>query len=142
MPAAGPVAADMTRAEVRFDAAAHLGREFVVRTAAREVVFDDRHGWIAEPRHLVAAAVAQRLGPVTADLPVVRAMVEAFELDLTEGPRAHVRIAVQHAGGIASIDEWAPAGGRSPADFAAAMSEALDRAAAKVAALATPPAAR
>lgn len=110
----------------RVTAAAHLGREIVVRVAAREVVFDREHQWIAEPRDLVAAVLARASGPEAAV--VQHAALEAFELDLTEAPRAHVRIVLTDARGLVRVvDEWAPANDRSPAAAADAMAAALAR---------------
>ena len=120
--------------DLRVTAASHLGREFVVRVAERELVFDGMNSWVADPRELVQAAVERLLGPSVRS-PDARALaidVEAFELDLQAAPQAHVRLAVQAAAGSRTIDLVVPAADRQPASFAAAMAAALDRAAAMV----------
>jgi len=101
-------------------AASHLGREFAVRIAERELAFDLQHQWIAEPRELVAMSLA---GMPPAD----RVHVTAFELDVTVAPQAVVRVVVTANAGQEPrvVTGTAPASDRSPAAFAAAMSQAL-----------------
>lgn len=118
---------------VRVDSPPHLGREFVVRVGPREVVFDARHSWIDEPRELVAAAIDRALGQSSAVEGLVRVGIELFEVDLQDGPRAHVRLLV-HGPSQKAIDESEPARDGTPESFAAAMSIALGRAAHGVAA--------
>jgi hypothetical protein len=122
LPAAAADAGAVPRPNVRVVAAPHLGREFAVRVAARELAFDGQHQWIAEPRELVAAVVSPVL-PAGSDAAVY---VEAFELDVTGPPRAHVRFVVAPS---RVVDEWADAADRSPAAFAEAMAKALAQAA-------------
>lgn len=118
---------------VRVVAAAHLGREFAVRVGARELAFDGEHGWIAAPRELVAAALRQALGDGDARAGVAEVTVEAFELDVTGPPRAHVRLSVRPPNGAVQVaDAWAEAADRSPPAFAAAMAAALGAAVEKV----------
>lgn len=107
----------------RVTAAPWLGREFVVRTAPREVVFDPLHSWVAAPRDLVAGAIAQA-GVVAPEGGEV--LVERFELDLCAAPRAHVRLVVRVPGLPGRVAEgWATAAGAGPGDHAAAMADAL-----------------
>lgn len=111
---------------LRVVAAEHLGREFVVRTDARELVFDPLHSWIALPRALVEATL-RRAPPVTGDGGApLEVFVVAFELDLTHEPRAHVGIEVREPGlPMRRLDGWAPALGAEPGQMAAAMAVAL-----------------
>lgn len=115
------------RITVRVDSAPHLGREFVVRTGPREVVFDPRHSWISEPRQLVASAI-ERLTSPAPDQPTLRIDVEAFEVDVQAAPRARVRLVVR-ASLPKVIEEQEPAKDRTPESLAAAMAIALGRAA-------------
>ena len=142
--AEGPPQRPAVACDLRVTAASHLGREFVVRIAPREVVFDGLNSWVADPRELVQAAVERRLGPSVRS-PEARAMaidVEAFELDLQAGPQAHVRLQVRAAAGSRTIDLVVPASDRQPASFAAAMATALDQAAVMVCELHGEPAPR
>ncbi|HEX5054715.1 MAG TPA: hypothetical protein VFZ65_23265 [Planctomycetota bacterium] len=135
LPPASPAAGQLPAAiELRVTAAPHLGREFVVRTAAREIQIDDAHSWFVEPRLLVATALERRLRSRERSdgATVVGIDVEAFELDVTETPRAHVRLRLDGVGASQPVEAWAPASDRSPAAFAAAMAEALDRAGSQV----------
>ncbi|HEX6810195.1 MAG TPA: hypothetical protein VF384_01105 [Planctomycetota bacterium] len=120
--------------DLRVTAATHLGREFVVRVAAHEVVFDGLNSWIADPRDLVQAAVERRLGPCVRSPEAMSLAidVEAFELDVQAQPQARVRLAVRAATGSRTIDVVVPAADRSPASFAVAMAAALDQVAAMV----------
>ena len=111
--------------DLRVVAAPHLGREFVVRIAERELAFDGQHGWIDEPGPLVAAALAQVVGLSRPGGQSALVEVAVFELDLTAAPRAHVQLVVQTAGAQRVLDAWAPAADRAPASFAAAMASAL-----------------
>lgn len=123
--------------DLRVTAASHLGREFVVRVAEREVVFDGMNSWVSDPRELVQAAVERLLGPSVRS-PEARALaidVEVFEFDVRAAPQAHVRLAVLAASGSRTIDIVVPAADRQPTSFAAAMASALDQAAVKVAEL-------
>ncbi|MBX3464440.1 MAG: membrane integrity-associated transporter subunit PqiC [Planctomycetes bacterium] len=122
-----PTAGPRPEVDLRVVAAPHLGREFVVRTAPREVVFDGQHGWIAEPAQLVASALGFRLATRAGAEPL-RIAVEAFELDVQAAPRAVVRLTATGRRGLRRIDAEAPAVDRSPAAFAAAMALALDQA--------------
>lgn len=115
-------------AAVRVTAAAHLGREFVVRVGPREVALDSQHQWIAEPRQLVATVVARALAGSAARDAALEVALDAFELDVTAAPRAHVRLVLGSArppGVPGVLDEWAPAADRSPPAFADAMARAL-----------------
>ncbi len=108
-------------------AAPQLGREFTLRTGAREFAFDTQHQWTAEPRLLVATALAQALGGVVdgprGDRELV-AELEAFEFDLTAAPVARIRLVL--LGGAARVVEAeAVAGDRTPPALAAAMAQAL-----------------
>jgi len=119
---------------VRVDAPSHLAREFVVRTGPHEVVFDARHSWVGEPRDLVEAAIARVTSRAGGDeRTFVRVGIETFELDVQNGPRAHVRLVV-HGASTTTIDEQEQATDRSPEALAAAMAKALGRAATGVAA--------
>ena len=120
--------------DLRVTAASHLGREFVVRVAEREVVFDGMNSWVADPRELVQAAIERLLGPSvrSPDARTLAIDVEVFEFDLQAAPQAHVRLAVSAAAGARTIDLVVPAPDRQPASFAAAMAAALDQAAAMV----------
>ena len=131
--AVADAATNGARLAVRVECAAHLGREFVVRTGPREVVFDPQHSWIGEPRALVAAAIERTAGAAGAGESAVLVEVEVFELDLQAEPKAHVRLLVHDGDARRTIDESAVAANRSPEAFAAAMSQALGRAAAGVA---------
>ncbi|MBL8730430.1 MAG: membrane integrity-associated transporter subunit PqiC [Planctomycetes bacterium] len=137
LPAAAVETSARPTVDLRVTAAGHLGREFVVRTAPREVVFDGQHGWIDEPVQLVAAALGARLQQLPGDGGnVMRVAVEAFEVDVQGEPRAVVRLVVQFAGRRRDVEAQEPAAGRSPAALAAAMAGALGRAAGAVAAIA------
>lgn len=111
---------------LRVVAAEHLGREFVVRTDARELVFDPLHSWIAAPRAMVEATL-RRAAPLGVGRSApVEVYVVAFELDLTQTPKAHVGIEVREPGQpMRRLDGWAPALGVEPAQMAAAMAVAL-----------------
>lgn len=118
---------------VRVVAAPHLGSEFVVRTAPREVVFDPQHSWIAPVRELVAAAIEGLVGLPGPDAEVVEVLVAAFEIDLVEAPRAHVRLLVRMPGRpLGEVDAWTPVAGPGPGEHAAAMADALVQAASRV----------
>lgn len=116
----------VSRPTVRVDSAPFLGREFVVRTGPHEVALDGEHCWVAEPRQLVEAALADAMGG-PADDRALHVVVERFELDVQGPPRAHVRLSVDGGAGRRIVEEWADATGRSPEAFAAAMSQALGR---------------
>ncbi len=115
---------------LRVTAAPHLAREFVVRISAREVAFDSEHQWIVEPRLLLATVLANVdvVGAKPDDH--IEVSLEAFELDVTAAPRAHVRFVVQGVAAVAArtIDVYAPSADRSPEAFAAAMATALEQA--------------
>jgi len=126
LPEAGVVAPREGRFAVRCGAAPHLGREFVVRTGPRELVFDPRHSWIAEPRDLVAAVLERAISRSTATAEVVEVQVTAFEVDLTGAPRAHVKVLLRQLGKpVREIEAWAPVVGTEPEGYAAAMAKAL-----------------
>ncbi len=131
--------------DVHVVAAPYLGREFVVRTAEREVVFDGGNGWIAEPRVLVQTAVEQQLLPSVRGSGAIAVTIDVlvFELDVTAAPRAHVRLVVRCGAVLRTIDCGVAAADRLPASFAAAMAKALSQAASQVrevvGATATPP---
>ena len=114
---------------LRFTGAPHLGREFAVRVAPRELVFDPLHSWIAEPRALVEAAFASPPGSAAGD--VVEVHVAAFELDLSSKDAvARVRLELRGAGRAPQVIETtAPAPSREPEAVAAAMAQALGQAA-------------
>lgn len=131
-PSASPPPTE-TKVAVRVGAAPHLGAEFVVRTAPRELVFDPQHSWIAPPRELVAAAIERLVGLPGPGADVVEIHVAAFEIDLVGAPRAHVRLLLRAPGRpVGEIDAWAPVAGAGPGDHAAAMAEALGQAARRV----------
>lgn len=139
LPAAPVDAAARPAATLRVTAGGHLGREFVVRTAPRELVFDERHGWIAEPAALVRGALERRLdvalGPIpAADAVAVAVDVEAFELDLQQTPRAVVRLGVHVGAERSVVATTAEAASSAPGALAEAMAAALAEAAASVAA--------
>jgi hypothetical protein len=122
------VAADHA-VRLRFTGAPHLGREFAVRVAPRELVFDPLHSWIAEPVLLVEAAFASP--PAAASGNVVEVHVAAFELDLSSVDAvARVRLELRAAGRPPQVVEGtAPAPSRAPEAVAAAMAAALGQAA-------------
>jgi ABC-type uncharacterized transport system auxiliary subunit len=136
-------AATRPAVDLRVTAAAHLGREFVVRTAPRELVFDNQHGWIDDPAQLVASAIGTRLDlggrsdRSGGSFRTLQVAVEAFELDVQAEPRAVVRLLVSWTGGRQELAVQEPAADRSPAAFATAMAVALARVARDVAALAS-----
>jgi hypothetical protein len=110
----------------RVSAAPHLGREYVVRTGPRELVFDPLHSWIATPRELVEAALASRSGMVGPQSKVAELRITAFEVDLTETPRAHVHFELVVPGmPRREVDASAPALGGGPEAVASAMAVAL-----------------
>jgi hypothetical protein len=116
----------------------HLGREFVVRTGPRELAFDAGHQWIAEPRVLVATALAQAGGGAVDGARGDRDLVvelEAFEFELLELPVARVRLVVLGAAGAGArvAEATAVAAGSAPAQLAAAMAQALGEVVARVA---------
>lgn len=134
-PLPAPVAETGARrvVDLRVTAADHLGREFVVRTGPREVVFDDQHGWIDEPGGLVATALAARFTP-SRSAPPLEVAVAAFELDVQATPRAVVRLLVRWQGAERPVVGERAAPDRAPAALAEAMAGALDDAAGAVAA--------
>lgn len=113
--------------KLRVEAPPHLGREFALRTGAREYAFDGEHQWIATPQELVAASLQNSLAfaPYAGDELVVR--IDRFELDVTGAPRAVValRLYSPHPLGADAVAFEAPAADRSPAALAAAMASAL-----------------
>ena len=133
-PAERPAAASFA---IRVSAAPHLGREFVVRTGPRELAFDAGHQWIAEPRVLVATALAQSCGGTVDGARGDRDLLvelEAFEFELLEAPVARVRLVVRGADGAGArvAEATAVAAGRAPAQLAAAMAQALGDVVARV----------
>jgi hypothetical protein len=120
---------------VRATAAPHLRQPFAVRVGAREFALDAGHQWVDEPATLCAALVGRALaGRELAAAPLIQ--VDAFELDVTAAPRAHVRIVFvgnAPAGAPAVVDAWAAAADRSPTACAEAMAQALAAAAAQLA---------
>ena len=122
-------------APVRATAAPHLRQPFAVRVSAREFALDAGHQWVDEPATLCAALVGRALaGREFAAAPSIQ--VDAFELDVTAAPRAHVRIVFvgnAPAGAPAVVDAWAAAADRSPTECAEAMAQALAAAAAQLA---------
>ena len=116
-------------------AAPHLRQPFAVRVGAREFALDAGHQWVDEPATLCAALVGRALaGRELAAAPLIQ--VDAFELDVTAAPRAHVRIVFvgnAPAGAPAVVDAWAAAADRSPTACAEAMAQALAAAAAQLA---------
>lgn len=114
---------------VRVTAPPHLGREFVLRTGPRELLFDGQHQWTGEPRQLVATALARAYGGIVDGPRGERDLLvelEAFEFELTEAPVARVRIVlVGTAAGPRVVEVTAIAAGRAPAQLAAAMAQAL-----------------
>lgn len=135
VPAAAAAGAPRVAADLRVTAAAHLGRQFVVRTAPRELVFDGQHGWIDEPARLVAAALGTRLRSAPDGTGVLLVAVDAFELDVQAAPRAVVRLHLQWRDDRRVVLAEHAAADRSPAAFAEAMAAALADAAAAVAAV-------
>jgi hypothetical protein len=123
-------------APVRATAAPHLRQPFAVRVGAREFALDAGHQWVDEPAALCAALVGRALAGRGIDA-APSILVEAFELDVTAAPRAHVRFAfigAAPAGAPAVVDAWADAADRSPTACAEAMAQALGTAAGKLAA--------
>lgn len=120
---------------VRATAAPHLRQPFAVRVGAREFALDAGHQWVDEPAALCAALVGRALAGRSIDA-APSILVEAFELDVTAAPRAHVRFAfigAAPAGAPAVVDAWADAADRSPTACAEAMAQALGTAATKLA---------
>ena len=126
LPAQAERGGPLPEVALRVVAAEHLGREFVVRTDARELVFDPLHSWIAAPRALVEATLRRAAPWASAGSAPVEVLVVAFELDLAHEPRAHVGIEVREPGQpMRRLDGWAPALGAEPGQMAAAMAVAL-----------------
>lgn len=122
--AAGPAGVG---AVVRASAAPHLRQPFAVRVGPREFALDAQHQWVDEPAALCALFVGRSLGGRLAGEPCA-ILLEAFELDVTAAPRAHVRFAFvgkAPVGAPAVVDAWADAADRSPAACAEAMAQAL-----------------
>jgi hypothetical protein len=117
---------------VAFVTAPHLGREFVLRVAAHEVVVDAQHRWIAEPHQLLALAAGHTVPSDAASAAL--AVVTRFELDLTAAPCARIRLELRRGDGTSPIEVTAAAAGREPAALAAAMGEAIRAAVAACAA--------
>ncbi|MFN9845404.1 MAG: hypothetical protein ACK57Q_13810 [Planctomycetota bacterium] len=120
---------------VRATAAPHLRQPFAVRVGAREFALDAGHQWVDEPSSLCAAMVGRALAGRGIDA-APSMLVEAFELDVTAAPRAHVRLVVlggAPAGVPPVVDVWAAASDRSPVACAEAMAQALAAAAAQLA---------
>ncbi len=125
-PPAPPAGAASVEAVFRCRADASIGREFLLRVGPRELVFDAEHRWIAEPSQILESALAAR---ATGRGPVVDVQLQAFELDLVDGPRAVVRARLLHPDrGGHPVTAVAPAGDRGPAALAAAMAAALQQA--------------
>ena len=122
-------------APVRATAAPHLRQPFAVRVGAREFALDAGHQWVDEPSSLCAALVGRALAGRGIDA-APSMLVEAFELDVTAAPRAHVRLVFlggAPAGVPPVVDVWAAASDRSPVACAEAMAQALAAAAAQLA---------
>jgi hypothetical protein len=133
LPPAGAAAA-AAPAAVRAMAAPHLRQPFAVRVGPREFALDPQHQWVDEPAALCAALVGRALAGRVAGGAAIQ--VDAFELDVTAAPRAHVRFAFvgeAPAGAPPVVDAWADAADRSPAACAEAMAQALAQAAATLA---------
>lgn len=124
--------------DVRVEAAAHVAREFLVRTAPRELAVDARNGWLADPRSIVAAAVERACGGGSSSGAILRIEIERFELDVAVAPRAHVRLVARGAGPSRVVDQVVDAADRSPEAMAAAMAIAVARAAEDVASKLSP----
>lgn len=125
LPPASPATA--ASAHVRATAAPHLRQPFAVRVGAREFALDAGNQWVDEPAALCATLVGRALAG-RAGAETVAIQVDAFELDVTAAPRAHVRIAFvgkAPAGAPTVVDAWADAADRSPAACAEAMAQAL-----------------
>jgi hypothetical protein len=148
--AATPVAATAatpataTGPRLRVVAAAHLGQDFVVRVAPRELTFDTTHRWIQRPDQLVAAAVGPP-PPLLAAADGATAVATAaggelvlelvaFELDVVAAPLARIRVVVPSGGAWAAGAHTVevPAADTSPPAFAEAMAKALLELAARV----------
>lgn len=133
LPAATAVAAPA--AVVRATAAPHLRQPFAVRVGAREFALDAGLQWVDEPAALCAVVVGRAFAGQYGD-GALAIQVEAFELDVTAAPRAHVRfgfVGTTPTGAPAVVDAWADAADRSPAACAEAMAQALAVAAAQLA---------
>ena len=133
LPSSAAVAAPP--AVVRATAAPHLRQPFAVRVGAREFALDAGLQWVDEPAALCAVLVGRAFAGRYAD-GALAIQVEAFELDVTAAPRAHVRFGFVGAvptGAVAVVDAWADAADRSPAACAEAMAQALAKAAAQLA---------
>ncbi|MDA0947028.1 MAG: ABC-type transport auxiliary lipoprotein family protein [Planctomycetota bacterium] len=115
-----------------------LSDRLVVRRGRHQVEFDDGARWIESPTAVVARALEDELygrrGLAASTAPGtlrVSCSLQRFELDLQDQPQARVRIRATVTRGDASRAvivagaDAAPAPGGSPADAAAALSEAL-----------------
>lgn len=130
-PAATPPTAAPAR--VRASAAPHLRQPFAVRVGEREFALDAGNQWVDEPANLCAGVVGRALAGRVAAAEIA---VEAFELDVVAGPRAHVRfgfVGAVPADVPAVVEAWADASDRSPTACAAAMATALQAAAGQLA---------
>ncbi len=124
--------------DVRVEAAAHVAREFLVRTAPRELVVDAQNAWLADPRSIVAAAVERACGGGSSSGAILRIEIERFELDVAVAPRVHVRLVVRGTGPSRVVDQIVDAADRAPESMAAAMAIAVARAAEDVASKVSP----
>ena len=116
--------------------AASVRQEFVLRTAARELVIDDLHQWSAPPDRLVAAAVeAASFGPGggTPSSERFPLRVARFEFELYgAAPRAVVELQAMLPQGLRRCRGASDAAGLDPGELAAAMAQALGQAVAAV----------
>jgi hypothetical protein len=122
--------------QLRVEAEPHLGLDFAVRVAERELTFDTEHRWLADPAAIVAAAIGARAGSAVAAGPewLATVRVERFELDLSGSPQARIRLSLQSQRKLRThaVDVAVAVADRSPAAFASGMAEALAKAAAAV----------
>jgi len=122
-----PAGGQAAVAVVRATAAPHLRQPFAVRVGPREFALDAGNQWVDEPAALCSLFVGRTLGGRLAGVPCA-IQLEAFELDVTGAPRAHVRFAfvgAPPAGAPPVVDAWADAANRSPVACAEAMAQAL-----------------
>lgn len=115
--------------KLRVTSAVHIGQEFAVRVAPRELAFDSEHRWFLTPAGMVAIALERALGRPSEAGAMVEVEVEAFELMVAPANSARISLFVRGPSSVVtngSIDVVVGAADGSPEALAAAMASALD----------------